>query len=557
MAETEAAEAAPGARGLTRGYVLLALAAFLFFGWFAHGYIENSDARITLHAARAWALRGDPSLVRAEDAERLVPGMPTWPAEQFLAGAIHGEQTGGVPLFGMPGRDGRGYLWFPIGHQLLLVPCVWLGELFASWAPEPERRLAAENDPVFRSHWWEQFCASFLPAGFHALSFVLLVLLGTTLGLARRESLLLAVVLALSTQWFGSAAETLSDGPGACFLYGAALGVAGYCVRGGAARTWLFGAGLAGGMAVLVRYPHALPLTVFGVWAAVHAYRSRRLTDLTWFALGGLPALAFLLWINHHRFGSVMETGYTDAAGWGTYPFLRGIGMLLASPGKGLLFLTPLLIPALWCLRKRQVWSAGVVAAFVAFVLPLYGFANLHYWFAGQSWGNRYMMPMALLLLVFVLSVTRPWRHAPRSFWAVVMVGAVLNLGGMITPYRGYNEMVAATVQSQEGRASTPVDLYERWEFSPIVGHWRYAAASAAGELEPGAGGNPTGFLFDAPTEPPAFPSNPEDRSFRHFWFVHLPRYWPGFPILAVAAAWWVGFCACLWGALRRLLPHS
>ena len=63
-----------------------------------------------MHAARALYVRGDSGLKAQGD--------DTWAAERVIA------QSG---LFGMPGAGGKHYVWFPIGHQLMMVPCVALG----------------------------------------------------------------------------------------------------------------------------------------------------------------------------------------------------------------------------------------------------------------------------------------------------------------------------------------------------------------------------------------------------------------------------------------------
>src|SRR6185369_8629165 len=107
--------------------------------------------------------------------------------------------------------------------------------------------------------------------------------------------------------------ENLSDGPGLFFLLAGLLGVVRY--RNGTLGTaGLLLTGLCCGGAVLARYPHALLVAVLGVFLAAVALRRRRLQDLSWFVLGGVPCLVLLCAVNWLRFGRINETGYGNSA---------------------------------------------------------------------------------------------------------------------------------------------------------------------------------------------------------------------------------------------------
>src|SRR5690606_27903892 len=239
----------PLSRRERAGLALLFVGALCFLGLFAHGHVENSDAEVTMHAARAWWLRGDPGLLRE--------GPDVSVAERTLAEWIaSGSPTG----FGMPGRNGKAYVWFPIGHQALMVPCVALGEACARAFPAPETRLIELEGEAFGAFFWSRFFVALLPIPFAAGAVVVVWLLARTLGASGRDALVVTAAATLATAFWPGSSETMSDVPGTFFLLLAALGVFAdrkSVVAGVGAPRWLLLAGGAAGAAVCVRYPHA------------------------------------------------------------------------------------------------------------------------------------------------------------------------------------------------------------------------------------------------------------------------------------------------------------
>src|SRR5262249_40195961 len=142
--------------------------------------------------------------------------------------------------------------------------------------------------------------------------------------------------------------ETMSDVPGLCALLGVVDGVVRY-VRGGAGRGRgpLLQAGIAAGVTVLVRYPQALPVAVLLGYAAWCALAKRRWRDVL--VLGGAcaPFALALLWANYARFGNPLDTGYRPGPDWWSMPWTWGIPLVLGSPCKGILAMSPPLLPAL------------------------------------------------------------------------------------------------------------------------------------------------------------------------------------------------------------------
>ncbi len=537
------------------GLALLFVGALCFLGMFAHGYVENGDAEMSMHSARAWWLRGDPGLLRA--------GPDTTLAERTIADWIH---TPGAPDYGLVGRNGKAYVWFPIGHQALLVPCMALGDLFAQAFPAPQTQLVAMKGEVFGVLFWSRFFVSLLPILFAAGTVVVVYLLGRTLSLAVRPALLVTVVATLCTAFWPGSSETMSDVPGTFFLLWATLCVFRYREKviagaGGWRELWL--GGLVAGVAVLVRYPHAVPVLVLSVAAFAVAWRARRKRDLLALVLGGLPGAVALLAANHLRFGSLFETGYSAGAtpAWWSYPPWLGIPLILLSPGKGILWFSLPLWPALAQLFRRATWRPAWpwFVTLGCLVLPIIISGHTAGWAGGQCWSVRYVTAGVVLAVTVGLALGRPWERRPRTFFLWCALAFLVSSGGVLTPYRGDRELVSYATAA--AHPEVPRDMHDTlpvlWDFeprfSPLKSHWIYAWLSASGRLQQGGSGNTTEPLFGVrvePDRPTLRPSQPEDVAFRHWWWRYGALFgWPQWPAAVVAA---LAVVAC-WLAARVL----
>jgi hypothetical protein len=555
--------------------ILAFLASFGVFGFFAHGYVENTDTEVTLHAARAWALRGNPGLVRFQDVETLIPGEPHWWGEKTIALNISDpefQRLHGFGSYGRTGPDGRQYVWFPIGHQALLVPCVLLGELLADAFPQAEANYLerAPTLPEFREFYWTRVLVSFVSPLFAAGSIVVLLLLARELGASPRQSLFVVAFATLATQFLPGTTETMSNVPGAFFLYATMLAIARYATRGGAAHLLL--AGSAAGAGVLLRYPIALSMLPLFAWALFDANRRARRVEILWLALGGLPALVFLLWANAWRFGSMLETGYSSESSFGSEWFPIGVLGILFAPSKGVFWFSPPLWLAAWLLllgpaagairaglaallrgRMRGAarafldlarWhGAPVVVALASFALPVLSVASLWYWGSGQCWGIRYLTGPLVLVLVAMFTRHRDALAArPVRTGAMFVLGLVVSIGGLIAPYTGQQALAYATIHARFGpfEFGGDDDRIFNWspELSPIHSHWTYAWLSWSGRIETGKSEDTTEPLFGIALENPPPPMAGHDVRFRHLWWRSLPEYVQGFPGTVVALVW-------------------
>jgi len=540
-----------------RGLACLFLGALGFFGLFAHGYVENGDAEITMHAARAWWRTGDPGLQRE--------GPTTSLAERTIATWIH---TPGPPDFGMVGRNGKAYVWFPIGHQALMLPCVAFGEWMARRFPEPEQRLVQLEGEAFGSFFWCRFFCSWLPIPFAAGVVVVLYLLGRTLSLGPRAALLTAAAAALGTAFWPGSSETMSDVPGTFFLLAATLAVFVLHARADAgerARGVMALGGACAGAAVLVRYPHAAAVAVLAAAAVVVAWRARRWPEVGWFVAGGMPFALLLLVANWLRFGSITETGYSAGATpeWFSYPPWLGAALILAAPGKGVLWFSPLLWPALAQAGRRSTWRRPwpwLVAA-ACFAVPVLICAHAAGWAGGQCWSVRYVTPGVVLFVAVALALGKPWERRPRLFAAVGALGLIVSTSGVLTPYRGDRNLAyyaAAAAYPDRDRGDLPVIWDFEPRFSPLKSHWVYAWLSLTGRLEIGGSENTTEPMFGVRVTggpEPLRPTRVQDRGFRHWWWRYGSDLfgWPWWPVAAMA----VVAAACLVLAWRSLVGRA
>jgi hypothetical protein len=571
------ASAAPR-RGRLRAWLLAWIGTFGLFVCTAHGNLESLDSTATMHAARALWLRGDSGLLRAEQGGQ-------WLGEMALAAEVERQRAAGVAWYGKQGAGGRTYVWFPVGHLWLMVPLVALGEALHRTFPAVEQRFRDRvagatpeaSLPTVMSYRDGHFVfdhamvALVLPAAFAATSLLLLFLLARALGANGRDALWTAAAIGLASQFFPLGSETLSDGPGLCFLLAVLLAVVRATNGVASPRTLVLG-GAAAGAAVLARYAHIPLIPVFGLAIAVAAWRQRRPALLVWFALGGLPFLLLFAGVNHARFGDWTDTGYPRAGSWFNYPVVFGVTKLLVAAGKGVLWFSPLL----WLALPAAVRGARRLVlgwlALVLFAVPMLLFGSTLGWQSGQCWGARYVTPGVVCLLVLVLPQTRPWVVRPRLFATLFAVGCLVNLTGVAAPTRGHNQLAGQAVRAMydhelaagritaDDRASVdpPDHFFFLPRFSPLHANWNYLWRSATGGFEDEHGQPRHGSahtiepLFGIAAVPGAIPPQDlapmywEDRGGRHLWWVFWGELLGVAPwlllapvlVLAGAAAW-------------------
>ncbi len=172
-----------------------------------------------------------------------------------------------------------------------------------------------------------------------------------------------------------------------------------------------------------------------------------------------LPVLFWIAaigWYNWFRFDSLTNFGYNESSLTLSMP-LNVVGLLL-SPGKGLIFYSPLVflgalgIPRLW---RHDRWLVASLLSFVALLTLIAGAST--YW-GDELWGPRYVVPAAWTLLV------------PIAWWCNTVVRKRVLIGVAVVAFAVQVVAVSAYYGQYEPVAQqlTGVQMYtERYGTSP------------------------------------------------------------------------------------------
>lgn len=196
-------------------------------------------------------------------------------------------------------------------------------------------------------------------------------------------------------------------------------------------EAWAGRAGLPLALAVAARHAEAPLVAVFALGIA--ARWPRRLPALVAWAL---PGAAFVALYGAAYLGSPLAQAFPDAASRFTTPWGLGQLGLLVSPGKGLLFFTP--VAAIAAVGLAQAWRFG--ERWLAGTLGLALLAQLVFlgrwgeWHGGECWGPRLLTGALPLLFVFL-----PWgleRLPTLGVLAAALSIGVQALGAFAYDYR-------------------------------------------------------------------------------------------------------------------------
>ena len=157
-----------------------------------------------------------------------------------------------------------------------------------------------------------------------------------------------------------------------------------------------------------------------------------------------LPLLAWfaaIAWYNWLRFGSLTDSGYHESMLTLTAP-LNVFGLLF-SPGKGLIFYSPLVVLGVLGLARMWRQDRALTVALLLLFVSLTSIAGASTFWGDEVWGPRYVVPAAWVLLV------------PIAWWAdsavrrkvlvgVASLGVFVQLVGISAQYAHYIDAVDA-----------------------------------------------------------------------------------------------------------------
>lgn len=140
----------------------------------------------------------------------------------------------------------------------------------------------------------------------------------------------------------------------------------------------------------------AIALLLWPTWRA--AVRRERVRLALALALPVLLWIAAIAWYNWYRFGSLTDSGYHESLLTLAAP-IDFFGLLF-SPGKGLIFYSPLVV--LGALGLGRLWrrDRSLAIALLIFFVGLTCIAGSTTFWGDEVWGPRYIVPAAWALLV-------------------------------------------------------------------------------------------------------------------------------------------------------------
>lgn len=356
---------------------------------------------------------------------------------RHLNASVPCELSGAPP--DVRGSGGECYsAWYPL-ISFLAVPMVLVGRIVGATVGPSESYVAMEFALVVPA-----LAAAGAATGSAAIAL--------KLGASRRSALLAALATGFGTEMLTYARYFFAETT-AAFLV--ALAVWGFTEAGRRRGVAL----LALGLAVLAKPPMIVIGPVLGAASAVRSRDWRKLIAPA--SASGLGAAAYLLY-NWLRFGDPTEFGGGDRFDLGNYYSLdlfKILGLFLISPGKGLLWFSPVAVLGalvLWRHRKSETGLLCIAGALG--VLAIY----IGYPYGGWDWGGRFLVP-AIPLLCAALGTLR----GRLATVAIVLAtfAAAMQVPTIVAPYeRAYAEASEDGVYLEYKRW-TPAD-------SPLVRMW-------------------------------------------------------------------------------------
>lgn len=306
-----------------------------------------------------------------------------------------------------PGRDGRFYSVYGLGTSLLMIPCALAGRP------------------------WDAHLATLLNPLASAATCVFLFLIATRCGFSRRSGIRLALLAGLATLMFPQAKFTF-EAPIDAFLLTASFL---FLMSGGIASA--AGAGALLGFAILMR-PTAL-LMLPGMLVLLLGVRGERFKRLAFFAASTVPEIALSLWYNWYRWGSPFATGYALTRFQYFEVSFRAFVGLVASPGRGFFWYSPILglaFPGFRPFRERAPLLARAILVTVATYVTFFSFTTI--WNGDWTWGPRHLLPLVPLVALFLLPLLEPGRLRRSVAVPLVAASVAVQLIGVTVNYETY-----------------------------------------------------------------------------------------------------------------------
>ncbi|PYV44017.1 MAG: hypothetical protein DMG06_08280 [Acidobacteria bacterium] len=366
--------------------------------------------------------------------------------------------------WGIKGCDGHYYTKYGLGQSLLAIPFFLVGK----WLGNPK------------------FFVTLLGPLVASLVCLVLFFFCLRLGYSLKTALRLSLLAGLCTQiWpeskspFDHSIETLFSLLSVYLVY--------RFVQDGRRRRLLL-AGACLGFAVLTRVTSVfwlIPLSAFilltrqGTEPPLSRVQSFLRSGAVFLA-GLLPFLAFILWHNAFRFGSILETGYSfwarqkGIANIGN-PLRVGLMGELISPGKGVLIYCPILFISVAGLKRFFLWRKEVaVVCFSTSIFYLIFFAKYSFWHGDIAWGPRlltFLLPFWMLSLGVLLEEDcKRQNYISLLMKTLIAISFLIQLSAvMIDMNLHYSKLLERKVIHDVDTHAYPLTLYFDLRYSPLL----------------------------------------------------------------------------------------
>jgi len=311
-----------------------------------------------------------------------------------------------------------------------------------------------------------------------ALTGWVMALFGRRLGFSDRLCVALGVTYSLGTIALVYAHTNFSDPTLGLLITLAVYG--GFRARSEPATRWYALIGVACGTAMYLRERALILLPILLGYAVIGRPRPtlRMVAALLLpVAIGG-GLLGAWNWL---RFGTPFTVGYADwvpGTGFET-PLILGLFGLLISPGKGVLWYSPIVwlglpgLVAMWRVRRAEAVTITLLS-----IISLIFYALYSFWTGGWNWGPRYLLPLLPLWLLAMgqwLQTTTSTRR--RAMWGLLLgLTMLLNLPAALVDQSRY--MVAFSERDPQHYLDRAILSVED---SPLTQQWPTAIELVGG----------------------------------------------------------------------------
>ena len=348
------------------------------------------------------------------------------------------------------------YAFYAPGQAVMMAPLYVVGKVVAH-----HLHLPYDITTLYATRSLDLWLAALLALVFLALC--------REVGYNRVTAVTLTLILAFATVAWPDAQSALEQTQVNLFVLVAVWCVWRFAGRHPASRWWLAACAAAVGLAVFTRYDASIYAPVlFGYVLAVRLSwheRGKVWGDFAAFSCGIIPWLLLVGAWNILRFGSPFLTGlHEQTLG---EPFLQGLGGLLISPGKGLIWYLPLVFMLPLAARSFYRRSASLSLLCLALVLvPTVFYSNVLYWHGDPAWGPRYLYTAVPYLILPLGELIEHWRRMHpglKTAAVLVLVGSLgLNAAAVsVTQWRFWYRLQALEQQQSSAAA---------WSGTPF--HW-------------------------------------------------------------------------------------